>query len=76
MFAGLATPSSMGPIAMLLPAVAFSRLYEMFAASSVGHTSKLASPVTVENGMIDLRIASSTAQSACISPSTSRSGAS
>ncbi len=38
-------------------------------------TNKFASPFNVESGMIDALIAGSSAQSPCISPSTSRSGA-
>src|SRR5476651_266734 len=47
---GLAAPSSIGPIVMLLPAAVLSRLYEMFAASMFGSTSRFASPSSVDSG--------------------------
>src|SRR3546814_4542194 len=46
----------------------------MLAASSVGMTSRLAVPFSLEFGKMFSRIASLSAASACISPSTSRSG--
>ncbi|SAL74891.1 hypothetical protein AWB69_09255 [Caballeronia udeis] len=62
-------------MAMLLPAAVFSRLYEIFAASMFGSTSKFASPTSVDSGRTSRRRLASSATSPCISPSTSRSGA-
>ncbi|CUJ76797.1 Uncharacterised protein [Achromobacter sp. 2789STDY5608621] len=47
----------------------------MLPASTFGHTSRLASPLSVEDGRMRRRRASSSAQSPCISPSISSSGA-
>ena len=47
----------------------------MFAASSVGMTSRFAVPVSRLSGTARSRIASTSAASACISPSISSSGA-
>jgi hypothetical protein len=48
---GRAAPNNTGPIAMPPPAAVLSRLYEMLAASMLGITSRLASPVRVELGI-------------------------
>src|SRR5204862_2414201 len=55
MCTGLAAPSKTGPIAMPPPAACLSRLYEMFAASMFGSTSRLASPVSVLPGITSFR---------------------
>ncbi|MNV73208.1 hypothetical protein D3C71_1663440 [compost metagenome] len=47
----------------------------MLPESTFGHTSRLASPFKVDDGRMRMRSASSSAQSPCISPSTSSSGA-
>ena len=46
----------------------------MLPASTFGHTSRLAWPLSVDDGRIRMRSASSSAQSPCISPSISSSG--
>ena len=75
MCAGRAAPSSIGPTVTPPPAAVFSRLNEMFAASSVGITSRFASPRSRARGKTRMRISSESAASPCISPSTCRSGA-
>ncbi|CFO00811.1 Uncharacterised protein [Bordetella pertussis] len=47
----------------------------MLPESTLGHTSRLASPLSVDDGRMRRRSASSNAQSPCISPSISSSGA-
>ncbi|MCY1225590.1 hypothetical protein D9M72_377890 [compost metagenome] len=47
----------------------------MLPESTFGHTSRLASPLSDDDGRMRVRSASSSAQSPCISPSISRSGA-
>src|SRR3989338_4700447 len=72
---GRATPSRMGPTVMPSPAAVLSRLKAMLAASSVGITSRFASPFNRALGKTRSRISCDSAASPCISPSTSRPGA-
>ena len=74
MCTGLATPSRIGPSVTPEPDDTLSRLNEMFAASSVGMMSRLASPFNCELGNADMRTSSCSAASPCISPSHSSSG--
>src|SRR6185369_2829742 len=71
---GRAAPSRIGPMVTLSEEAILSRLKEMLAASSVGITSRLASPFILEFGNTLWRISSESAASPCISPSTSSSG--
>ena len=64
----------MGPTVMPDPPTTLSRLNEMFAASTHGMMSRLASPCSRELGKATRRTSSERAASPCISPSTSRSG--
>ena len=59
----------------LLPDVDFNRLNEMLAASKFGMINRFAEPLKREFEYAKLRMFSSNAASACISPSTSSSGA-
>ena len=61
--AGCFAPSKIEPTATLLPAEVLSRLYAILASSILGRTSKLASPLSVEKGMMSLRMATSNATS-------------
>ena len=74
MFTGFATPSRIGPSVTPPPEETLSRLNEMFAASTVGITSRFASPLRREFGNAPMRTSSESAASPCISPSISRSG--
>src|SRR6185503_1564903 len=74
MCTGRAAPSRIGPMVMPAPPTTFRRLKEMLAASIPGIISRLASPFSRELGKLALRTSSDSAESACISPSTSRSG--
>src|SRR6185437_8242837 len=74
MCTGFAAPRRMGPTVMPQPPTVFSRLKEMFAASSVGMTRRFASPFRRDCGKAAWRTSSESAASPCISPSTSRSG--
>ena len=74
MCAGRVMPSNIGPTCKPSPNT-LARLKALLAASSVGMTSRFAEPCRRECGKMRLRMVSLIAASACISPSTSRSGA-
>src|SRR5574337_1916167 len=74
MCTAFAAPSRMGPMDTPSPLAVFTKLKAMLAASRFGITIRLASPLRVESGWTLLRISMRRAESACISPSHSRSG--
>ena len=76
MCTGRAAPSRIGPIVMPSPAAVFSRLKAILAASSVGMIRRFASSFRRERGKFASRSPASRAESPCISPSISSSGAS
>ena len=72
---GAFAPSSIGPTVTPCPPVIFRTLNRMFAESSVGQISRLASPPRLVSIRLSRRIFSESAASPCSSPSHSMSGA-
>src|SRR6266702_1388614 len=70
---GRSMPTTMGPIACASPRRS-SSLYAMLAASRLGKISTLAALRSLAKGYVLVRMRSTTAVSACISPSTCSAG--
>ncbi len=75
MWTGFAAPSRIGPTVIPPPAATLSMLKAMFAASTFGIISRLASVLRRESANTSSRTVFESAASPCISPSTARSGA-